>query len=465
MLDSRHKRIDWLLLILYVNMVVIGLLSVYSSTQSSFSQEVLIDFSTPIGRQLVWFGVSLVVMLFILTISAEFWKSLPLVLYVLSIAGLVGVLFFGTQVKGQQAWFSFGPLSFQPAEFAKLGTLLFLSAYLSNFRTDLREWRSMVTALTIILVPVGLILLQPDAGSALVFLAMLVPMYRAGLSETYFLSGFLFLAAFLLAFVFDMQLLLFGGLLLIVCIFMMQLNPRRIWGPMALLIIVLGVVGYIEELVGVTTILLAVFFLLFAVLLWRQGSRAMVLGSTFVFSAAMMIAYSASHLFHQVLMPHQRERINVWLNPSECDPHGPLYNVLQSKLAIASGGLEGKGFMEGTITRLQYVPEQTTDFIFCIIGEEQGFIGAFGVILLFTLLVVRMLQVAERQKSDFSRFYAYGLAGIFFFHFMINIGMTIGLMPVIGIPLPLISYGGSSLLFFTIFLSILIKLDYTDRVR
>jgi rod shape determining protein RodA len=465
MLENRRKRIDWLTLILYFNIVAIGLLTIYSSAQGSTDGEVRIDFSTPIGRQLIWLGVALVGMLFVLTVSAELWKSLHLPVYLISLAGLVAVLVFGSQVKGQQAWFNFGPVSFQPAELAKLGTLLFLSGYLANFRTDLKEWRSTLTALAIVLVPVGLILLQPDAGSALVFSAMLLPMYRAGLSGTYFLSGFLFVAAFLASFVLDIEIILLSILMLGLIFFLLQLHPRRIWGPVAMILVALSVLGYLEGLLWLTILVMGVFVLLFGGLLWRQGDRALVLGSTGVLGLAALLAISASYLFQNVLLPHQRARIDVWLNPSNSDPHGPLYNVLQSKLAIASGGLEGKGFMEGTITRLQYVPEQTTDFIFCIIGEEQGFLGAFGVILLFTLLVLRILQIAERQRTEFSCYYAYGIAGILFLHFVINIGMTIGLMPVIGIPLPFISYGGSSLLFFTILISILVKLDYTDRIR
>jgi rod shape determining protein RodA len=463
MLGTKRHQFDALLIILYLNLVIIGLLMIYSTSQQPDTAPDLFNLSTPFGRQLLFAGISVVSLLFILTISSEFWKTFALPIYLLSLVALVLVLFLGSDIKGARAWFSLGPFSFQPAEFAKLGTLLLTAAFLTHFRTDMAQTRSQGIAALILAVPVFLIMLQPDAGSALVFTAMLFPMYRAGLPGGFFILAGLAGLSLLLPLVFPLHLVLFGILFVALAVLVMRFDNKLIWSAALLLLAISAWVGFQEGFPEIIALICGGFFVLFALLNWRQGHRGLVGFVLILMGLCSSLAYSAFFAFHQILMPHQRERINVWLNPSECDPRGPLYNVLQSKLAIASGGLEGKGFMEGNITRLNYVPEQTTDFIFCAIGEEQGFLGTFGVILLFTLLVLRILQVGERQRNDFSRYFAYGLAGIFFLHFSINIGMTIGLAPVIGIPLPFISYGGSSLLFFTLLLAILLKLDYANR--
>jgi rod shape determining protein RodA len=463
MLGSKRHQFDALLIILYLNLVIIGLLMIYSTSQQADSSPDLFNLSTPFGRQLLFAGISVVSLLFILTISAEFWKTFSLPIYLLSLVALVLVLFLGSDIKGARAWFSLGPFSFQPAEFAKLGTLLLTASFLTHFRTDMARTRSQGIAALILAVPVFLIMLQPDAGSALVFVAMLLPMYRAGLQGGFFILAGLAGLSLLLPLVFPLHLVLFGILFVALAVLVLRFDKKLIWSAALLLLAISAWVGFQEGFPEIIAGICGGFFVLFALLTWRQGQRGLVGFVLILMGLCSSLAYSAFFAFHQILMPHQRERINVWLNPSECDPRGPLYNVLQSKLAIASGGLEGKGFMDGNITRLNYVPEQTTDFIFCAIGEEHGFFGTFGVILLFTLLVLRILQIGERQRNDFSRYFAYGLAGIFFLHFSINIGMTIGLAPVIGIPLPFISYGGSSLLFFTILLAILLKLDYAYR--
>lgn len=465
MLQRGQKQFDGLLVILFLNLLVIGLLMIHTTSHVEGRPLDLFDFSTPLGRQLLWSGIALVAMLFILTITPEFWKTFALPVYIVSLIGLVLVLFLGSDIKGARAWFNFGFFSFQPAEFAKLGTLLLLSSYLTNFRTDVSQSRYQGIALLIVGIPVGLILLQPDAGSALVFLAVLLPLYRAGLPGGFFILGILSALSLILPLVMELEIVLLGILLLGVIVLMLSFERKILWALGALLLVALAVIGILEEFPLLIALILTVFFLLFGILAWKRGNQRLISFMLLLMTASVTLAWSSFYMFNKVLLPHQRERINVWLNPSECDPRGALYNVLQSKLAIASGGLEGKGYLEGTITKLNYVPEQTTDFIFCAIGEEQGFFGTFGVITLFTLLIIRILQVGERQRHDFGRYYAYGLAGIFLIHFMINIGMTIGLVPVIGIPLPFISYGGSSLLFFTILLAILLRLDYSDRLR
>lgn len=465
MIESKRRRFDGLLTVLYLNLLVIGLLMVYSTSHVPGQEFDLFDGKTPMSRQAIWAGISLVGLLFVLTISAEFWKSLALPIYVVSMVALVLVLLFGSEIKGARAWFQFGAFSFQPAELAKLATLLLTCSFLTHFRTDLSQTRSLTIAGGIVGLPVLLILLQPDTGSALVFAALLFPMYRAGLSGSYLLLLLLAGLALLLPLVFPLTWVLFAILFVGLAVLMLRFERKGIWGVALALLLVLAVVAFREGFAGPLAGLYGAFFLLFAIITWQARARQLVSFLLVLMGLAAGLAWSSFAVFHHILQPHQQERINVWLYPGDCDPRGPLYNVLQSRLAIASGGLEGKGFLQGNITKLNYVPEQTTDFIFCAIGEEQGFFGAIGVIVLFTLLILRILQIGERQRSDFSRYYAYGLAGIFLIHFAINIGMTVGLTPVIGIPLPFISYGGSSMLFFTLLLGILLKLDYRNRIR
>lgn len=465
MLQSRHRQIDAPLLILWLNLVAIGLLMIHSTTNGASGPEDPFSLASTLGRQLVSAAVAVVAMLFLLTVSADFWRTFALPIYLVSLGGLVLVLIFGSEIKGARAWFDLGPFSFQPAEFAKVGTLLAVAAYLNNFITDLREWRHQGVAALILLAPISLILLQPDAGSALVFLAFLVPMFRAGLPPGYFILGIVTVLSFLLPLLTEISLVLDGILFVGLAGVVLSFDRRPLWAGALLLVLLLFYAAWLEGLAGLVAGLCGAFFILFGVLAWRRGNARNVVLMLIFMAVSSGLAYSSYQIFHHVLLPHQKERINVWLNPEECDPRGALYNVLQSKLAIASGGLEGKGFLEGNITKLNYVPEQSTDFIFCAIGEEQGFIGTLGVIVLYTLLVLRILQVGERQRTDFGRYYAYGLAGLFFLHYTVNIGMTVGLAPVIGIPLPFISKGGSSLLFFTLLLGILLKLDYSDRAR
>lgn len=465
MLQPKRKRFDGLLLILYLNLVIIGLFMIYSSSQTGGSVLDMINLQSSLGRQLLFAGVSIVVLLFILTISTEFWKTFAVPLYAVAVLGLVLVLIFGSEIKGARAWFSFGLFSFQPAEFAKLGTLLMLSSFLGNFRTNLNEWRSQATIGLIILLPIALILLQPDAGSALVFLALLVPLFRAGFPSGYFIVGTLMATVFILALVLPIDILLYGILFGGLAGLMLSFDRTIYWFSALILLAILSVVAWLQGFTTLMAGVLGLFFFILGILAYREGRLRYVSFMSLLMVLSAGLAYSSFFVYTNVLKPHQQERLDVWLNPQKCDPRGALYNVLQSKLAIASGGLEGKGFLKGNITKLNYVPEQTTDFIFCAVGEEQGFIGAFGIVLLFTFLVLRLAQIAERQRTAFSQYFIYGVAGIFFLHYFINMGMTLGLVPVIGIPLPFLSYGGSSLLFFSVLIAIVLKLDFGDRLR
>lgn len=451
------RSIDLTTFSIYLGLVVIGWLMIYAVTVEE--TERLGFLASTAGKQAVWIAISLTLMAFIYLIDWKFWQTFAYLIYAFSLVLLVGVLFLGSKINGATSWFSFGGATLQPSEFAKFGACLAMASFLGTYNTNLRSFRTQLIAFSIFLMPAGLILLQPDAGSALVFFSFLLVLYREGLSPNYYIAGAYLALMSILGLVVDPKLLwlflLFGGL----AILANQYRPRSYWlsgvAVYAIGAFLLSRAGYGEE----TLLATALAFIGLGVAYWsRRGIRLAGLLTTALLVGGSL-ASVASYTFNNVLKPHHQERINVWLRPQICDPRGALYNVLQSKMAISSGGVEGKGFLEGTMTKLNYVPEQSTDFIFCTIGEEQGFIGSFAIILLFLLLLLRLTIIAERQRSNFSRVYAYSLAGILFIHFFINIGMTMGLVPVIGIPLPLISKGGSSLLGFTLMIGVLLKLD------
>ncbi|HRG43006.1 MAG TPA: rod shape-determining protein RodA, partial [Saprospiraceae bacterium] len=302
------------------------------------------------------------------------------------------------------------------------------------------------------------IMFQPDAGSALVFFSFFILLYREGLNPTLYVIVLSFAALFIISLLFGFDLTYFIILIAVLSIFAYQL-PNKLYYMVTVGLI--GIGGFIavnsgnaKEILIALTVLV---FVLALILLWRKKLQLVFIVSS-LFVIASMASFFSNFVFN-ILEPHQQERINVWLHPERCDPRGSLYNVLQSKMAIGSGGLAGKGFLNGTLTKLNYVPEQTTDFIFCTVGEEHGFVGTFAVIAIYLFLILRLTIVAERQKLNFARNYIWGVAGILFFHFMINVGMTMGLVPIIGIPLPFVSYGGSSLIGFTVLLGVVIKLD------
>lgn len=455
-------RIDWLTFCLFLGLAVIGWMMIFSVSYEEFKQVGMSGFlSTSAGKQAIWLGISALVFAFLMLFDHKFWQTFAYPIYVLSMLALLLVLFLGTNIKGATSWFSFGGFSIQPSELAKVGTCLGVSAFLSTYSTDLRAPKAQLTALGLIGLPILLILLQPDAGSALVFTSFLIVFFREGLSAFYYIVGILGAILLILGFIYPPLQIIFGTILAgtAVLAYYFSSNLRTYaWIAIALLAVAaynLTDLGYGSYLLGGASL----FFIAACILAYQQrnGRMAVLMASFLVLGSGL--TYASNYAFNYILQPHQQDRINVWLQPEKCDERGSLYNLTQSKAAIGSGGIEGKGFLGGTMTKLNYVPEQSTDFIFCTIGEEQGFIGTAGIILLFLLLLLRITVVAERQKSDFARHYAYCVAGILFMHIFINIGMTMGITPIIGIPLPLISKGGSSLLGFTIMIGILIKLD------
>ncbi len=456
-------NIDWFTVILYVIFALLGWVNIYSAVYNEEHQNIF-DLSQRYGKQLIWISAAFLVAVFVMIIDSKFYSFFAYGLYAIVILLLIGVLLFGQEIHGSRAWFQFGNVRFQPAEFAKITTALVLARFISSYNFKLNNVRNYLKVALIILVPMGLIFIQ-DAGTALVFIAFLIPLYREGLSAAVLLLGVYILILFALSFMFERFYIVIGTILLTHLIILYL--HRRLKFVFISLGTVLGMFGLFFLINYLFSLNISLFFLLIGSLL-VAGSLLLFLSYWYKirYTAILLVfllgsigfTYSVDYVFNNFLQPHQQTRIGQMLGIEE-SPQGAGYNVNQSKIAIGSGGFSGKGFLEGTQTKFDFVPEQSTDFIFSTIGEEWGFIGAFVLIGLFVTLLLRIIYLAERQKSVFSRVYGYSVFSIFFIHFFINIGMTIGLVPVIGIPLPFISYGGSSLWAFTIMLFIFIRLD------
>ncbi len=412
--NSIIGKIDWVLVAIYFALVLIGWFSIFSAKYDEMHPSIF-DLSQVYGKQLIWIGAALLVGFVILLIDAKFFNAFSLWIYIIVLVSLFMVLVYGKATKGATSWIDLGGgIKFQPSEFAKMATALALAGYLGRLDTDLQKRKNQIVAITLILIPMALVLLQNDTGSAIVFVSFILVLYREGLPG----AGWVMVAGVtaILLFVFTL-----------------------VWSQKTMYIIL-----------GSLTLLAVIYYLVTK----KKGIAKMLAVFAFIF----VFVFSVDYAFNKVLQEHQRNRILVLLGQLD-DPKGVGYNVHQSKIAIGSGGFAGKGFLQGTQTKYDFVPEQHTDFIFCTVGEEGGFLGTLVVVLLYVALLVRIIYLAERQRSTFSRVYGYCIAGIFFVHFAINIGMTIGLVPVIGIPLPFLSYGGSSMLAFTIMLAIFVKQD------
>jgi len=403
-------NVDWITILIYIALCVIGFINIFASIPNPENSTVF-NFGSSYGRQLIFIMTGLLLGFTILLLDAQFFSVFSPIIYGATIFLLFMVLVIGNKVAGNQAWIAIGSFKLQPSEFAKFGTALLLSRYISSFSPKFTEIKSIFFAGLIIAVPLLFIMLQPDTGSGLVFLSFMFPLYREGLSG-YFLLIFL------------------GMIVLFVADFLL---------PIYLIILIILAIGG--------------FFI------YQNRKRQKVLFTVILATIiAIVYLFTVKLIYENVLQPHQRTRIEIMLG-LKTDPKGAGYNVNQSKIAIGSGQAFGRGFLQGTQTKYGYVPAQSTDFIFSTIGEEWGFAGCFVVIGLYIFLLLRVINLAERQRSSFSRVYGYCVASIIFFHVFINIGMTIGIIPVIGIPLPFISYGGSSLWSFTVLLFIFLKLD------
>lgn len=457
------QPIDWITLSIFISLVSIGWLMIYAvgyGNDGYTSELGEFMFQTQIGRQTIWLGISTVVFLILMTVDWQIWRTVSYLVYAISILFLLLVPFLGKEINGQKAWFAFGWFTFQPAELAKFGTALAISSYLNSSTTRLQTLQSQLTAMALFLLPAALIMLQPDTGSALVFMSFFIVLYREGFSPVPFIIGFVMAILFILTFKFEPYYVSLSLIVLICAIFISQFKFNRFAWWFAYLFSAALIIWFSYFAINWWVWILSL-VICFALGYWHYTKNKLRENFPILFGLVLCTLFSflTNFLTNNVLQEHQRTRIKVWLKPEECDPRGELYNVLQSKMAIGGGGFSGKGYLQGTMTKLNYVPEQSTDFIFCTVGEEQGFIGSAVVILLFVAFLYRIVDIAERQRSNFSRYYAYSLAGILFIHFIINIGMTLGFFPIIGIPLPFISKGGTSLLGFSSMVAVLLKLD------
>lgn len=474
-------NLDWWTIALYLTMVIAGWFSIYAASYD-YDHAGMLEWSGRSGKQMVWILTSLILGFLILMIESDWYEIFAFWIYFLILALLLLTVFVATDIKGSRSWLVFGPVSLQPAEFAKFATALAIAKAMGVYRFNLLEWRSFVRILGIVFIPMALILLQKETGSALVFLAFFLVLYREGMSGFIIFSGFCAVLYFVLSIRFGNVLWLnetsmgeYLVLLFIIAVVLFLLyndkkgrsrnNKYVLPGTIGILVLSLIIAPYIQvyKLTWIALALIAALVVYTFFLFFKYLTKNYLLIILFAF-CSLGFLYSVDYVFDEILEPHQKIRIEVALGIID-DPSGAGYNVNQSKIAIGSGGFMGKGYLNGTQTKLKYVPEQDTDFIFCTIGEEKGFVGSFLVLALFFTLIVRLIFLAERQRSAFYRIYGYAVASIIFFHLFINIGMVTGITPVIGIPLPFFSYGGSSLWSFTILLFIFLRLDASRNAR
>lgn len=456
-------NIDWVSILLYLLLVFIGWLNIYAAVYDE-NHSSIFDISQKYGKQLVWIGAAFVLAFLVLLTDSKFFTTFSMVIYGIMIFLLIAVLFLGTETKGARSWFEIGDFRIQPAEFAKFATNLAIAYVMSRHNFKVMRFSSLLTIGLILALPAGLIILQNDTGSALVYSSFILVLFREGLHGSILLLCFVAAAIFIMALLyspFTVLLVIIGGSL--IAFYYYRHDIRELFQIILFIGCGFGLFALIKWIFNLSIsdyyMLLIVYVITSITAIYPIYKRKMknmiplLLISWLCVGAAPSVNYVFDHL-----QSHQQDRINELLG-IKVDPKGTGYNVTQSKIAMGSGGLLGKGFLQGTQTKLNFVPEQSTDFIFCTVGEEWGFMGSMIVIALLTAFILRIIKLAERQRSSFSRIYGYGVASILFFHVAVNIGMTIGMVPVIGIPLPFFSYGGSSLWSFTILIFIFLRLD------
>ena len=450
-------------ILLYILLVFIGWLNIYAAVYDEEHSSIF-DITQRYGKQLLWIGASFVLAFLVLLTDSKFFTSFSLVIYGFMVFLLVAVLLFGTEAKGARSWFEIKDIRIQPAEFAKFATNLAIAYVMSRHNFKMMRFSSLLTIGVILAIPAGLIILQNDTGSALVYSSFILVLFREGLHGSILLLCFIVPVIFIISLLYSpfavLIIIIIGTL---IAFYYYRHNMRELLQIVAFIAGGFGLFVLVDWVFHLSIpfyyMLLSVYIVTTIAALFPIYQRkmkymiALLLVSWLCVGAALSVDYAFDHL-----QPHQQDRINELLG-IKVDPKGSGYNVIQSKIAIGSGGFFGKGFLQGTQTKFNFVPEQSTDFIFCTVGEEWGFLGSSVVILLLMAFILRMIKLAERQRSAFSRVYGYGVASILFFHVAVNIGMTIGLVPVIGIPLPFFSYGGSSLWAFTILIFIFLRLD------
>ncbi len=471
--SSVWRSIDWWTIIIYVALLSFGWVSVCGASYS-YGETDIFSLATRSGMQIVWIGTSIVLGFVILMLDDRIYDTFSYIIYGLLLLLLFATIFNPHSIKGSRSWLVLGPLRLQPAEFAKFATALALAKLMSTYGYTISQWKHFGAALAIILLPMVFIILQRETGSALVYLSFFLVFYREGMPGSILFTGVALVAYFVVGIRFADVYLdssptsigMFSVMLLIqlfsIGMVWVYCNHRKAL-QFLLYVVGLTLAAYLVSLFfpfNLVYVQLVIMLLLILLLVWEGlGTRLRSYFYITLFAlGSMTFFYAADFIMENVMEPHQRSRINVLLGLDD-DLRGAGYNVHQSEIAIGSGGLEGKGFLNGTQTKLKFVPEQDTDFIFCTVGEEEGFVGSAGVLLLFLALVLRLIHLAERQPFRFGRVYGYSVLSIFLFHVFINVGMVLGLTPVIGIPLPFFSYGGSSLWGFTFLLFIFLRLD------
>ena len=479
---SIRYALDWTTVFYYVVLVFMGWISIYGASYD-FDQASIFDFDQRAGKQFVWILTGFGLGGMLLLVDSKMYNIFAYFIYVAAMLLLLLTIFVATDIKGSRSWLVLGPISFQPAELAKMATALALSKFMSSYNYKLKNWKDIIPLGLFIFLPFALIILQKETGSALVFIAFLLMFYREGMNGIILLIGTFAIVLFVIIIRFSIipiqvdrgtlgMILSMGIILFLQIIYAVYFTRNRKEAFILFIgIIFIGIGSYIINIwFTLNYNYIAIFAEVASCIYWmiiemiNRYKRYWLMVAISI--GSVLFCFSADYLFEKVLQPHQQIRIKVLLN-MEDDLTGAGYNVNQSKIAIGSGGFWGKGFLNGTQTKLKYVPEQDTDFIFCTVGEEHGFWGSTLVLFIYWLFLMRLLRIAERQREVFSRVYAYCVASIFFFHLTINIGMVLGIMPVIGIPLPFFSYGGSSLWGFTILLFILLRLDAArlERLR
>jgi len=445
-------------------MIVMGWFNIYAAVYNEERSGIL-DLSQRYGKQFIWILATLVLAIFVVIIDNRFYFFFSWFIYVTLMLLLILVLIFGNEINGAKSWFEFGGLSLQPSEFAKFGTALALAGYLNAKGQELTKLKVIIPASAIIFFPAILTALQPDMGSTIVYFSLFLVLFREGMSPYIFVSGLLMVILFFLTLLINN---LYLTLALIAFAFLLVWFATRKWKLCIIgsgIFIFIATMMYVldhyvlrsignEMVIFISLILSGV---VYAFYIYNRKAAAVLIIYLFLIGSILFVN-SVDYTFNNILPPHQKDRVNILLG-IKSDPQGKGYNVNQSIISIGSGGFAGKGFLQGTQTKFKFVPKQSSDFIFCTVGEEWGFLGSFVVTGMYLFLLLRLIFLAERQRSVFSRIYGYGVVSILFTHFFINIGMSIGLVPVIGIPLPFFSYGGSSLWGFTILLFIFLRLD------
>ena len=477
--DRLHKGVlrslDWWTILIYLALLTFGWVSVCGASYS-YGETDIFSLDTRSGMQIVWIATSIVLGFVLLMTDDRYYEMLAFIIFGILLVLLFGTIFNPHTIKGSRSWLVLGPLRLQPAEFAKFATALALAKLMSIYGYDIHKWKHFAAALVIIFLPMIFIVLQHETGSALVYVSFFLMLYREGMPGSVLLTGVAMVVYFVVGIRFADVMMWYTpisvgrfSVLLMIMLFSstmvwvyckdrqraFQLLAGSVGSSLLLLLFSLFVIPF-----DITKVMMVICGLLMSYLVWLWlSTRLRNYAWIAVFALGSLVFYSAAdYVLNNMMQPHQRVRINVLLGLEE-DLKGAGYNVHQSEIAIGSGGLEGKGFLNGTQTKLKFVPEQDTDFIFCTVGEEEGFVGSAGVLLLFLALILRLIRLAERQPHAFGRIYGYCVLSIFLFHVFINVGMVLGLTPVIGIPLPFFSYGGSSLWGFTLLLFIFLRID------